>query len=51
MLGTVRGSTRPHFLEKSFWNRLWTCRKTDYRMNDDSSEHPVPKYSRRNLVP
>jgi hypothetical protein len=33
-----RGSTRSHFVENSFWNRLWTCRKTDYVMMMNLSE-------------
>jgi len=28
------GSTRTHCVENSLWNRLWTCRTTDCRMND-----------------
>ena len=27
------GSSRSHYVESSFWKRLWTCRKTDYWMN------------------
>jgi hypothetical protein len=30
---TERGSTRSHLLENSLWKKLWTCRKTDCRMN------------------
>jgi hypothetical protein len=30
ILESERGSTRPHFVEKSFWKKLWTCRKTEY---------------------
>jgi hypothetical protein len=26
------GYTRSHSVETSLWKRLWTCRKTDYRM-------------------
>jgi hypothetical protein len=29
-----RGSTRSHSVENSLWKRIWTCRKTDYRMNE-----------------
>jgi len=29
-----RGSTRSHSVENSLWKRLWSCRKTDNRMND-----------------
>jgi hypothetical protein len=29
-----RGSTRSHCVENLLWKRLWTCRKTDYRMNE-----------------
>jgi len=28
------GSVRSHAVENSLWERLLTCRKTDYRMND-----------------
>ena len=28
-------SCRSHFVEESFWRRLWTCRQTEYRMNDE----------------
>jgi hypothetical protein len=28
-----RGSSRSHSLENSIWKKLWTCRKTNYRMN------------------
>jgi len=31
---TERGSTRTHSAEKSLRKRLWTCGKTDCRMND-----------------
>ena len=24
------GSSRSHYVEESFWKRLWTCRLTDY---------------------
>jgi hypothetical protein len=30
-----RGSIRLYCVEKSFWKRLWTFHKTDYRMNDE----------------
>jgi len=26
------GSSRSHYVEESFWRRLWTCRQTDYKM-------------------
>jgi len=26
------GSSRSHYVEASFWRRLWTCRQTDYWM-------------------
>jgi len=29
-----RGSTRSHSVENSFWKKLWTCSKTDIRMNE-----------------
>jgi hypothetical protein len=36
ILEIERGSTRSHPVENSLWKRLWTCRKTDYSMNDIS---------------
>ena len=27
-------SSRSHYVEASFWRRLWTCRQTEYRMNE-----------------
>ena len=24
------GSSRSHYVEESFWRRLWTCRQTEY---------------------
>ena len=32
VLDIERGSTRSQSVENSFWKRLWTCRKADYRM-------------------
>ena len=32
--GIWRGSTTTHSLENLLWNRLWTCHKTDYKMNE-----------------
>jgi len=29
-----RGSTRSHSMWNALWKRLWTCHKTDYRMNE-----------------
>jgi hypothetical protein len=29
-----RGRCRSHWGESLFWERLWTCRKTDYEMNE-----------------
>jgi len=26
------GSSRSHYMEESFWRRLWTCRQTEYWM-------------------
>ena len=31
------GSSRSHYVEASFWRRLWTCRQTEYWMNESSS--------------
>ena len=28
------GSSRSHYMEASFWRRLWTCRQTEYWMNE-----------------
>ena len=30
ILSTEGGSSRSHYVEESFWKRLWTCRLTDY---------------------
>ena len=27
------GSSRSHYVEASFWRKLWTCRQTEFRMN------------------
>jgi hypothetical protein len=36
MLEIERGSTRSHLVEKSLWQRLWTClQKTDCVVTDD----------------
>jgi hypothetical protein len=35
------GSTRSHTAENLLWNRLWTCLKTDYRMNEYTYTPPV----------
>ena len=29
-----RGSTRSNTVENLLWKRLWTCRKTDYVVNE-----------------
>jgi hypothetical protein len=34
MLEFERENTRSHSLENSLWKGLWTCRKTDYAMNE-----------------
>jgi len=36
ILETERESTRQHTVENSFW-KMWTCRKTDYRMMNSTS--------------
>jgi len=28
------GSSRSHYVESWLWERLWTCRKADYQMNE-----------------
>jgi hypothetical protein len=35
ILEIEKGSTRSHCVGNSLLKRLWTCRKTDYRINDD----------------
>ena len=30
ILSIEGGSSRSHYVEESFWKRLWTCRLTDY---------------------
>jgi len=32
MLSFEGGSSRSHYVEESFWRRLWTCRPTEYWM-------------------
>ena len=32
------GSSRSHYVEEPFWKRLWTCRQTDYWMNEWMNE-------------
>jgi hypothetical protein len=34
MMEIERGRSRSHSVKNSFWKRLWTCLKTDYRMNE-----------------
>jgi hypothetical protein len=34
ILEIERGSIRSYSMENSLWKRLWTCRKTGYRMNE-----------------
>ena len=34
LLEIESGSTRSHSVKNSLWQRLWTCHKTDYRMNE-----------------
>jgi hypothetical protein len=34
ILEVERGRTRSHCVETPVWKRLWTCRKTDHRMNE-----------------
>jgi len=38
------GSTRTHYVENSLWDRLWTCRETDCRMNDTHTHTYVYAY-------
>ena len=35
ILQIERGSSRSRSLQNSLWKRLWTCSKTDHRMNDE----------------
>jgi hypothetical protein len=37
ILETERGRTRSHPVDDSLWKRLRTCRKTDYRMNEQNN--------------
>ena len=30
LLSFEGGSSRSHYVEESFWRRLWTCRQTEY---------------------
>ena len=34
LLEPDRNSTRSHCVENSLWKTLWTCRRTDYAMNE-----------------
>jgi hypothetical protein len=36
ILETKRGRTRTHDVENSFWKRIRTCHKTEYRMIEDN---------------
>ena len=43
------GSSRSHYVESSIWKRLWTCRKTDYQMNELPAtrlDEPQGRYGR-----
>jgi hypothetical protein len=33
------GSSRSHYVEESFWRRLWTCRQTEYCMNEHGDSY------------
>jgi hypothetical protein len=46
MLEIERGSTRSHCVENSICKMLWTCCKTDGRMNEE-----VRPFDRREWVP
>ena len=35
-----RGGPRSHCMEKAIRKKLWTCRKTDCEVNDDSCNIP-----------
>jgi hypothetical protein len=35
------GRTRSHSVENSFWKRVWTCPRTDSRMNEGHLSHVV----------
>jgi len=35
ILQIERGNTRTHPEENSLWKRLWTCSKTEHRVNDE----------------
>jgi len=37
MLEIETGSTRSPSVENLLWKRLWTCGKTDNRMNEDNT--------------
>jgi hypothetical protein len=34
MLSFEGGSSKSHYVEISLWRRHWTCRKTDYYMDE-----------------
>jgi len=42
LLGIERGSATSHSVCDLVWNRLWTCRKTDYGMHQNN--HKLAPY-------
>jgi hypothetical protein len=44
ILEIERKSTRSHSVKNCLWKKLWTCRKTDYRMNIFSSTHLITDF-------
>ena len=39
MLSFEGGGSESHYVEASFWRRLWTCRQTEYWMNEWMNEY------------
>jgi hypothetical protein len=44
-----RGSCRSHYVEESLWRRLWTCRQTEYWMNE-FCQHKHSQYRHQFLL-
>jgi hypothetical protein len=49
MLATERGNTISHFVENFLWKMLWTCCKTDYRINEGMN-YTKEEYTIYNII-
>jgi hypothetical protein len=50
ILSFERGSSGSHYVESSRWKRLWTCRKTDYKMNIYIYIYIIVRFEHRGLM-